>query len=290
VKLALGTAQFGMPYGVANQAGQIPLSEARKILQFASDHGIDVLDTAISYGESEIRLGQAGVRDFKVTTKIPAIPIGCNNINEWASEQITTSMSRLGVNSLYGLLLHRSEDLLGSNGRLLYETLLKFKGAGKVQKLGVSIYSPHELDDIDHFFNIELVQAPFNILDQRLHLSGWLDKLKARDIEVHARSVFLQGLLLMKPRDRPSKFKRWATFWSKWDEWIEHTGITPLSACIRFAYNFPQIGRLVVGVDSIRQLQEILLASDGTPLEVPSWQSEINSDLFIPSNWAALSQ
>lgn len=288
MRLALGTAQFGMPYGVANQAGQITLSEARKILQFASDSGIDVLDTAISYGESEIRLGQVGIQDFKVVTKIPVIPIGCNNITEWASEQITASMSRLGVRSLYGLLLHRSEDLLGSNGKLLYETLLKFKDAGKVQKLGVSIYSPHELDNIDNIFNVELVQAPFNIVDQRLHLSGWLDRLKARDIEVHARSVFLQGLLLMRPSDRPSKFNRWAAFWSKWDAWIEQAGITPLSACIRFACTFPQISRLIVGVDGISQLQEILLASEEPPLEVPSWQSEINSDLFLPSNWATL--
>jgi len=289
VRLALGTAQFGMPYGIANQAGQIILSEARKILEFASDHGIDVLDTAISYGESEIRLGQVGVRNFKIVTKIPAIPIGCNNVIEWVEEQITNSMSRLGVESLYGLLLHRSEDLLGSNGRLLYETLIKFKDAGKVQKLGVSIYSPHELDNIVNLFNIELVQAPFNILDQRLYLSGWLDRLKARDIEVHARSVFLQGLLLMKPGDRPSKFSRWATFWSKWDGWIEQTGITPLSACIRFTRTFPQIGKLTVGVDRISQLQEILLASEEPPLEVPSWQSEIDSDLFMPTNWAGLS-
>jgi aryl-alcohol dehydrogenase-like predicted oxidoreductase len=289
VRLALGTAQFGMPYGVANQVGQITLSEAKKILQFASDHGIDVLDTAISYGESEIRLGQVGIQDFKVVTKIPAIPIGCNNITEWASEQITDSMSRLGVKSLYGLLLHRSEDLLSSNGKLLYETLLKFKDDGKAQKLGVSIYSPHELDNIDNIFNIDLVQTPFNIVDQRLHLSGWLDRLQTRGIEVHTRSVFLQGLLLMRPSDRPSKFKRWSAFWSKWDAWIEQTGITPLSACIRFACTFPQISRLVVGVDSIEQLQEILLASKGAPLEVPSWQNEVNSDLFIPSNWAALS-
>lgn len=289
MRLALGTAQFGMAYGISNQSGQITQSEAKKILKLALDNGIDMLDTAISYGESEIRLGQLGIQDFKVITKIPAIPTGCNNIAEWAGDQITASMSRLGVGSLYGLLLHRSEDLLSSSGELLYEALLKFKDAGKVQKLGVSIYSPHELDNIGNSFDIELVQAPFNILDQRLHMSGWLDRLKARDIEVHTRSVFLQGLLLMKPSNRPSKFNRWTSFWSKWDAWIEQTGLTPLSACIRFACTFPQISRLVVGVDSISQLQEIILASKGPSLEVPSWQDEINSDLFIPSNWAALS-
>ena len=289
MRLALGTAQFGMPYGIANKVGQITLSEARKIIQFASGHGVDFLDTAISYGESEICLGQVGVQDFNVVTKIPAIPSGCNNIAEWVGEQVTASMRRLGVKSLYGLLLHRSDDLLGSNGRLLYETLYKFKDAGQVQKLGVSIYSPRELDNIDNICNIELVQAPFNILDQRLYLSGWLDRLKSRDIEVHARSVFLQGLLLMEPSNRPSKFTRWAAFWAQWDAWIEQNGITPLAACIRFTLSFPQIGRLIVGIDSISQLQEILLAYEEPPLEVPSWQCEIHPDFFTPTNWAALS-
>jgi aryl-alcohol dehydrogenase-like predicted oxidoreductase len=277
-----------MSYGIANQVGQITLSEARKIIQFASDHGIDFLDTAISYGESEICLGQLGVQDFKVVTKIPAIPPGCVNITEWVDEQVTASMRRLGVKSLYGLLLHRSEDLRGSNGKLLYEALYKFKDAGQVKKLGVSIYSPGELDNIENIFNIELVQAPFNIIDQRLYLSGWLDRLKSRDIEVHARSVFLQGLLLMEPSNRPSKFSRWAAFWSQWDAWIEQTGVTPLEACIRFALPFSQIGRLIVGIDSIRQLQEIILASEGPPLELPSWQCEIHPDLFMPTSWAAL--
>lgn len=289
MRLALGTAQFGMPYGVANQAGQITLSEAKKILQFASDYGINVLDTAISYGESEVRLGQVGVHDFKVVTKIPAIPAGCNNVAEWVGEQITASMRRLGTKTLYGLLLHRSEDLVGNNGLLLYESLLKFKDAGKVQKLGVSIYSPHELDNIGNLFNIDLVQAPFNIVDQRLHLSGWLDILEARNVEVHARSVFLQGLLLMKPSDRPNKFKRWTAFWSQWDAWIQQTGVTPLTACIRFTCAFPQISKFIVGVDSIMQLKEIILASEESRLEVPSWQIEMNSDLFTPSKWAVIS-
>ena len=288
MRLALGTAQFGMSYGIANQVGQITLSEAGEIIQFAYDHGIDFLDTAISYGESESCLGQVGIQDFKVVTKIPAIPPECNNITEWVGEQVTASMRRLGVKSLYGLLLHRSEDLLGSNGRLLYETLNKLKDAGQVQKLGVSIYSPCELDNIDNIYNIELVQAPFNILDQRLYLSGWLDRLEARNIEVHARSVFLQGLLLMEPYIRPCKFRRWEAFWSEWDEWIEQSGITPLAACIRFTFAFPQISKLIVGIDSRKQLQDILLASEGSPVEVPSWKSEINTDLLTPTNWAKL--
>lgn len=288
MRLALGTVQFGMSYGIANQVGQITPSEAREIIQFASDHGIDFLDTAISYGESEVCLGQVGVQEFKVVTKIPAIPPGCIDIAEWVNEQVTASMRRLGVKNLYGLLLHRSEDLRGSNGKLLYQALHKFKDAGLVQKLGVSIYSPCELDNIENICNIELVQAPFNIIDQRLYLSGWLDRLKASDIEVHVRSVFLQGLLLMDPSNRPSKFTRWAAFWSQWDAWIEESGITPLAACIRFTLSFSQIDRFIVGIDSIKQLQEILLASEGPPLEVPSWQCEIHSDLFMPTSWATL--
>ncbi len=289
MRFALGTAQFGMAYGIANQVGRIKQSEAKRILKVALENGIDTLDTAIGYGESEICLGQLGIQDFKVITKIPEIPLGCGNIIEWVDEQITASMSRLGIKGLYGLLLHRPLDLLGSNGKLLKEALLKLKDSRKVQKLGVSIYSPHELDDIKHFFSIDIVQAPFNVLDQRLYSSGWLDRLKASNIEVHSRSVFLQGLLLMRPSDRPSKFSRWASLWSKWDTWIAQSGLTPLAACLQFPCNFPQISKIVVGVDSAKQLEEILLASEVSSLNMPLWNDDIDSDLLIPSNWDRLS-
>ena len=289
MRLALGTAQFGMRYGVANQTGQITQLDAKKILQFASDSGINVLDTAISYGESESCLGEAGVQDLKVVTKVPAIPPCCNDIAGWVSEQIKISMSRLHVKELYGLLLHRSEDLHSSNGRLLYEALLKLKDGGQVRKLGVSIYSPYELENMPDFLKIDLVQAPFNILDRRLCVSGWLDRLNDRGVEVHARSIFLQGLLLMKPSERPSKFSRWAVLWSQLDSWIDQRGLTPLEACVRFVLSYPQIRKVIVGVDSILQLQEILLASEKSPLEVPSALSTIDPNLLIPSNWAALS-
>ena len=219
MKLALGTAQFGMNYGISNTEGQVKQFEIKKMLDFALKNSIDLLDTAISYGSSEECLGRAGVADFKVMTKLPPIPDNCENIYQWIEDQIAASSSRIGVDSLYGLLVHKASDLTGVNGGNLYRVLDAYRKRGEILKLGVSIYSPQELDPIYEKFSIDIVQAPFNLIDRRLHTSGWLNRLKNRDIEVHARSTFLQGLLLMPLSDLPVRFNRWSRLWNRWDQW-----------------------------------------------------------------------
>ena len=139
-RLALGTVQFGLPYGIANQAGQVSRTEANAMLQLALANGIDTLDTAIAYGDSETCLGEVGSQGFRVVTKLPALPDNCADIGDWVQQQVNASLSRLGVVEVYGLLLHRSEQLLGSNGVELYQALQALKDNGQVQKVGVSIY------------------------------------------------------------------------------------------------------------------------------------------------------
>ena len=117
-RLALGTAQFGLPYGIANQAGQVSRKDVSAMLQLAASNGIDTLDTAIAYGESEKSLGQAGTQGFRVVTKLPALPDDCPQVIPWVSEQVDASFTRLGVSSVYGLLLHRPEQLLRQIGEL----------------------------------------------------------------------------------------------------------------------------------------------------------------------------
>src|SRR3990172_7552207 len=111
-RLALGTAQFGLPYGIANQGGQVKRSAAKAMLQLAAANGIDILDTAISYGESETYLGEAGTQGFKLVTKLSAVPNGCADVSGWVQEQLVASLSRLGVSAVYGLLLHCPQQLL----------------------------------------------------------------------------------------------------------------------------------------------------------------------------------
>src|SRR3989338_1375415 len=196
MRLAIGTAQFGLHYGIANQGGQVTRSAAKAMLQLAAENGIDTLDTAIAYGESETCLGEVGTQGFKLVTKLPAVPDDCADVSGWVQEQVAASLARLGVNVVYGLLLHRPEQLLRSEGKALYHTLQNLKETGQVQKVGISIYAPSELEVLTKQYCFDLVQAPFNLVDCRLHTSGWLKRLKDEGVEIHTRSAFLQGLLL----------------------------------------------------------------------------------------------
>jgi aryl-alcohol dehydrogenase-like predicted oxidoreductase len=286
-RLALGTVQFGLPYGIANQAGQVSRDEAAAILGHAWAAGIDTLDTAISYGESEQQLGKIGVGQWRVVSKLPAIPESCTDVAAWVQKSIHGSLDRLRIPKLHGLLLHRSEQLLGSPGDALYQALVKLKDQNKVGKIGVSIYDPVELDALWSRYRLDLVQAPFNILDRRLATSGWLTRLHQAGVEVHVRSTFLQGLLLMDAVDRPAKFNRWQPLWDEWHRWLGEQALTPLQACLGFAYSQFEIDRVVVGVDSLKQLQEILVGVKGPVVALPTALMSGDLDLINPSRWGA---
>jgi aryl-alcohol dehydrogenase-like predicted oxidoreductase len=288
VKIALGTVQFGLPYGIANQTGQVTRPVAKAMLQLAAVNGIDTLDTAIAYGESETCLGEVGSQGFKLVTKLPAVPDGCADISDWVQEQIAASLTRLGVSVVYGLLLHRPEQLLEADGKALYKTLQGLKETGQVQKIGVSVYAPSELEALIPRYRFDLVQAPFNLVDRRLHTSGWLQRLKDEGVEIHTRSVFLQGLLLMPQSAVPEKFASWSDLWGKWHDWLAHHTVSAVQACLAFPLSFPEIDRVVVGVDSMSQLQQIISAATCiAPDDFPDLHCD-EEDLINPSRWAAL--
>lgn len=285
-RLALGTVQFGIPYGVANRNGKVGRDESAAILTLGRSRGIDTLDTAIAYGDSEEQLGVIGVSGWRVVTKLPAIPDACRDVATWVADSTAQSLRRLQVPRVFGLLLHRPADLLGNQGEPLYRALNDLKDRGLVEKVGFSIYGPEELPVLVEQFPPDLVQAPFSIVDRRLASSGWLDRLSAAGVEVHVRSVFLQGLLLMPAGDRPARFSRWSALLSRWDGWLSERGMTALQASLRFALSYPRIDRVVVGVENRHQLEAILDASDApdAPVDVPEIASE-DPDLVNPARW-----
>lgn len=287
-RLALGTVQFGLPYGIANKTGQVTRLDAKAILKSALANGIDTIDTAIAYGDSETCLGEIGTQSFKVVTKLPAIPDSCPDINAWVKQQVNASITRLGVTRLYGLLLHRSDQLLGQNGTALYRALQTLKDDGQVQKIGISIYSPSELVALIPRYHFDLVQAPFNLVDRRLYSSGWLQRLKDADIEIHTRSAFLQGLLLMAKADIPEKFLPWNDLWLKWHRWLTDNDALAVNTCLSFALSFPEIDRVVVGADSAVQLAQIVNAVNSqSNVDLPDLQCE-DENLINPAKWPIL--
>lgn len=287
MKLALGTVQFGLDYGVANQGGQVSLQEASDILALARKHQIDTLDTAIAYGTSENVLGEIGTAQWRVVSKLPEMPENVA-VDRWVQEQVEGSLSRLRCEQLYAVMLHRPEQLSGPQGAELADALRALKAQGRVKKIGVSIYQPEELGPILQKLDLDIIQAPLNIIDRRLQSSGWLSKLKAADVEVHVRSAFLQGLLLMDKAQRPQKFERWDTLWETWDAWLAQHGLTPLQACLGFLNACEGVDRIVVGVDSRQQLTEILNADTCSLPSVPEALSSGDVDLINPAHWNSL--
>lgn len=288
MKLALGTVQFGLDYGVANFTGRISIEMAGDILQKAQAFGVDTLDTAIAYGDSESVLGGLGVENWKVVSKLPAVPKGCLDVKEWVRTQTQRSLQRLGVQSLHGLLLHRPEQLLEGMGLDLYSALQSLKADGLVAKVGVSVYGPFELVNLWPKYRFDLVQAPLNIIDRRLVDSGWASRLKDAGVEVHARSAFLQGLLLMAADKRPAIFDHWADAWLEWDRWLLTTGLTPMQACLSYVNTLDEIDRVLVGVDSLAQLDEIFVAVGSVLDSLPSFKPLQDERLINPACWNQL--
>ena len=285
-RIAIGTVQFGLDYGVANKHGQVSISEANKILRYADKIGIDTLDTSISYGASEESLGNVGVEKFKVVTKLPPIPPSVKNVYKWAYNQMQSSIARMNLQAAYGLLVHDTSQLFGANGAKLAEAMLSLKRQGLVHKIGVSVYSPDEVAPVLQKLQIDIIQFPFNVFDRRMLTTGWLQRLHDADIEIHARSVFLQGLLLLPMNPIPHNFNKWNKLISFWHEWLQEQSSTALETCLHYPLSHPQIDRVIVGVDRNLQLKQIIEAFNLQ--KRPSIFPNITCDdelLLNPSNW-----
>jgi len=288
-KLALGSVQFGLKYGINNHSSKLDFYNADAIVRLAEREGIDVIDTAVSYGISENVLGKIGVSEFKVVTKLPLLPRTSDNLENWILNQVTNSIQRLGIKSLYALLFHNSKDLLNPRFKSLVRFLFQLKSENLIEKIGVSIYGPEELDRILDIFQPDIVQAPLNIIDRRLELSGWLSKLSKNKIEIHTRSTFLQGLLLTPLKNIPPKFNIWSDIWKKWNQEIEKNKLDKITECLSYPISHPEISRVIVGIDNLSQFKEIIKASK-TNFKIKDWSflSSIDQRLINPFNWKNL--
>ncbi len=289
MKLAIGTVQFGMKYGIANQLGKVGFKTGKSIISLGRSAGINTLDTAVAYGDSEKSLGKIGINDFNVITKLPAFGFNTSNINNILRNYVVNSLTKLKQTALYGLLLHRPDELLSDNGAEIWSALRSVQDEGLVKSIGYSIYSPDELDILYTHYQPDIVQAPYNIIDRRLSSSGWLDNLYADGVEIHTRSAFLQGLLLMDAASRPLQFSEWNYLWANWDDWLENNSLSRLQGALQFVMLNPKITKVIVGVDSASQLEEIIKASKSDV--IPTFPTNLCSDslrLINPASWSSL--
>lgn len=284
-RIVLGGAQLGLPYGILNGGETLSREEVARILDTAVDHGIDSIDTAIAYGQSESIIGETSQNRFKIISKLPPLPVGISDVSEWVHSQVQGSLSRLKCTSLEALLLHRPQDLTGAQGAELYAAIGSLMAEKMIHRFGVSIYSPDDLEGIIDTFDIQVVQAPLNVFDRRI--LGVTDHLSALNIEVHVRSVFLQGVLIASPKDRPQRFEPWSEHFALFDEWVRSSGVSAMACCLGFALQQPGIAKLVIGTTSAKSLDEIMNSIPNSVLEVPAHLQSSVEQLIDPRVWNA---
>ena len=277
-RLGLGTVQFGQAYGVSNTTGQVPLAEVRAMLTRAAREGVAVLDTAANYGQAEEVLAQCDTRAFRIVSKTVSVKNGVAAVIARARQSVQ-SLGRVDA-----LLVHAVVDLLGPQGDELWRELRKLKEEGAVGAIGISAYVADDPAALARRFRPDVMQVPFSLLDQRLLQDGSLARLKELGVEVHARSLFLQGLLFMETV--PEKLRDSAPLLARVRQRIAAAHTTPLAAALGFVLSRPEVDAAVVGATSRRELDETL-SSARAPLPELDWAACALDDarILTPSLW-----
>ncbi len=292
MKLALGTAQFGQPYGVANTLGQPDEAVVRSILGKAAAAGVRIIDTACLYGESEEVLGRClpSPPIFDIITKTPKFQ-GLTGAQAVAALQtaLEASCNKLRHDPLYGLLVHDANDLLGPAGPALWHAMQALQAEGRVNRIGASIYTAAQVDALLPRFPIDLVQLPLSLLDQRLVRGGQLAAMAAAGVEIHARSVFLQGALLLQPGQLPPHLKGLGPYVEQIGAAAAAQKVRPLDLALRYVAGLPEVAAVVCGVESVEQFQQLaaVLAAP-EPSLLPGLTQACACDdpsLVDPSRW-----
>lgn len=297
MKIAVGTAQFGLPYGIANRAGKTPRDVAASILARAKAAGARVLDTAIAYGDAETVLWEinAAQDGWQIVSKLPALPADLQprEVENWCRATINASLGRLHTDHLSGLLLHRPDDLLGPKGPALANALIALRNEEIVHATGLSIYGPDGLDALlpggpaGAPIPLDLVQSPASPLDRRLEQSGWAERLVQSGTRIHLRSVFLQGLLVMPLSEVPHRLSHGTSDLQRWHDWLTRERVDPVTAALHFAMSRSYAEYVVLGMDSSEQLEQILKATQMHFVIPPDDLQSTNSNLLDPRKWTA---
>jgi len=263
-RLGLGAVQFGLPYGLSNPPSRVDGDEVERILNTAWASGIDLIDTAAAYGDSESVVGCRipSCARFSIVTKI--VPLRADKVEPEditrIIEQFRASLASLRTDHVDALLVHEARDLLVAGGDHLFTALQTLRDKGVVGRLGVSVYDPDTLDQVLARYPIEVVQLPMNVFDQRFAREGRLPDLARRGIEVHVRSVYLQGLLLRPVGEVPKRFAAACGAIARFHAESKNAGLEPATAALAFAVRQSGVSRVVIGVDSVAMLEANLRA------------------------------
>jgi len=290
-RLVLGTAQLGYPYGIANKVGQPSITAATDIVRECWERGIRVFDTAQGYGDSERILGQIlnnlGIsQDAIIISKIYPNIDHCEFTS--MSNALDQSLRIFGVGSLYGMMLHR-ENMLSLWHKGLADVLNRFVSSGKVQNIGISVYSPEMAVEALQTEGIGMVQIPTNILDRRFENAGVFDLAGRENKEIYIRSVFLQGLLLMNACDIPEKMASAKLEIEKLELLSKEYGLTKQEITLGYVKSIGN-AHVLFGAETRQQVKENVSAwekemPDSLISNIKNVFTHVGEDVLNPSLW-----
>jgi len=273
-KIILGTANFTQSYGILSGKTCLRAEESCSILNKAFDKGVDTIDTAIGYGDITKVISSDTLRKFKIVTKISALD---------SKDELIKKMNVYRGLSIYGLLVHDPANLTCIDERCLLEKLSFLKNAYGIEKMGVSAYDIREVSNFSRVYTPEIVQIPLNPLNQSFETPSFIEWIKDNKVEVHARSLFLQGILLAS--ELPNELEPMRKEWNLVKKSLDHYQ-SPLHGLLFWAASKSWINNWVIGVSSLRDLDEIFevssLQKDITAMPIFESSTHLLAD---PRNW-----
>ena len=288
MKIILGTVQFGLEYGINNSKGKPTQETVNNLLDTAFNNNVQILDTAEAYGNSQEVIGtyhKQSSNQFKIITKFSSTRA---DLPKNIKNRIKSNIETLEVDNLYCYMFHNYSDFKSYYTEFEAE-IEGIKKEGLIEKLGVSIYTNEDLEDLLNYDAIDVVQIPFNLLDNSKQRGSVLQKAKEKGIEIHTRSVFLQGLFFKELNSIPEKIKSIINSLKEIKDLAKSNDIELSRLALNYAYQQDFIDNVLIGVDSISQLNENLkLINKPISIEIIEKINEIDVEkisVLNPSNW-----
>jgi len=248
-KIILGTANFSGNYGIFNKQLKKNIN-IKKILKFFNKNKFSKIDISPHY--FNLKKNEKIFKDFKIIYKIL---LKKNLTIPELNNEIKFSKNFMKRNEIYCLMFHNTEII--KDKKKITHVINYVKEKLKIKKIGISVYSPNEVRRVMKFFKPDLIQFPINVFDQTFLKKNFLFRLRKKGIELHARSIFLQGLLLQ--REYPSFLhKDLKKHWQIWNNWLNENNISPLGACISFINKIKHLDGVIIGIETLKQLNLIL--------------------------------
>jgi len=281
-KISIGTANFGMKYGIGNGL-KIKSKKIENILNYAKLKKIKYIDTAYSYGNAHKILGKVGVQDFQVSSKLPIINKDILDIDKFLNKSVEKTLKDLNINTIDTLFLHNVDILNSSLKNKIILFLKKLKKDKIIKRYGFSIYTKKDFfDTVDS--DPDVLQLPMNFFNRNFEDNLIKKQISNRKIRIEARSIFLQGILLTN--NYPKKFfKTHYLILKRWNNWIENNKISKIDACLNYINSQKFIKKTILGIDSVSHLKEVLFYKKYKNLLFPNNLQSNNINLIDPRKW-----